>query len=66
MSYVFYAGNIEVKCIENAFHINYQGSALDTFYERVVFFYNEWRNGDRLYAPYLTIIQSSGSGKHDL
>ncbi|CAB5163831.1 unnamed protein product [Rhizophagus irregularis] len=33
--------NIEVKRIENAFHIDYQGSALDTFYERLVLFHDE-------------------------
>ncbi|GBC10354.1 hypothetical protein RclHR1_09560008 [Rhizophagus clarus] len=55
--------NIEVKRIENAFHVNYQGSALDTFYERLILFHDEWRNRETPYAPYLTIIQSSGSGK---
>ncbi|CAG8581227.1 2610_t:CDS:2 [Funneliformis mosseae] len=35
-------GNIEVKCIENAFHINYQGSALDTFYRQLILFHDEW------------------------
>ncbi|GBC38756.2 hypothetical protein GLOIN_2v279562 [Rhizophagus irregularis DAOM 181602=DAOM 197198] len=46
--------NIEVKRIKNAFHINYQGSALDTFYERLVLFHDEWRAGNKSYAPYLT------------
>ncbi|CAG8747946.1 11942_t:CDS:2, partial [Rhizophagus irregularis] len=41
-------GNIEVKRIKNAFHINYQGSALDTFYERLVLFHDEWRAGNKI------------------
>jgi len=60
---IFFAGNIEKKRIEDAFQVIYQGSALNTFYDRLTFFHKKWRNGDKSYAPYLTIIQSSGSGK---
>lgn len=31
----FFLDDFEEKQIENAFHIDYQGSALDTFYERL-------------------------------
>ena len=36
---------------------------MDTFYSRLKQFHDAWLIQDKPYAPYLTIIQSSGSGK---
>ncbi|PKK58428.1 hypothetical protein RhiirC2_796312 [Rhizophagus irregularis] len=55
--------NIETNRIEDAFQIGYQGTVLETFYSRLKQFHNEWHKQIKPYAPYLTIIQNSGSGK---
>jgi len=58
--------NIELDQVEKAFRIEYQGSTLDIFYSRLIQFHSEWLKQTKPYAPYLTIIQSSGSGKSRL
>ncbi len=62
-SYNFLANKIEQKSIEKAFQIEYKGTTLDTFYLRLKQFHDSWLIQVRPYTPYLTIIQSSGSGK---
>ncbi|CAB4427935.1 unnamed protein product [Rhizophagus irregularis] len=54
--------NIESKRIEKAFQTKYQGTVLEKFYIRLNFFHEIWVSDNR-YAPYLAIIQRSGSGK---
>jgi hypothetical protein len=58
--------NIELDQVEKAFRIEYQGTTLDIFYSRLKQFHSEWLKQTKPYAPYLTIIQSSGSGKSRL
>src|SRR2546430_908652 len=48
---------------DDAFEIQYQGTTLDTFYLKLKLFHDEWFKQPKTYTPYLTIIQSSGSGK---
>jgi len=50
-------------CIEEVFQIEYQGTAINTFYIWLKFCHNEWYQEKKPYVPYITIIQSSGSGK---
>ncbi|PKK58730.1 hypothetical protein RhiirC2_857644 [Rhizophagus irregularis] len=57
------ASNIEPNRIEGAFQVKYQGTTLETFYSRLKQFHDQWCQQLKPYAPYLTIIQSSGSGK---
>ncbi|RIA87689.1 hypothetical protein C1645_739905 [Glomus cerebriforme] len=57
------ASNIELTQVEEAFQIKYQGTTLDTFYLRLKSFHDEWYKQSKPYAPYITIIQNSGSGK---
>ncbi|RGB35775.1 hypothetical protein C1646_758875 [Rhizophagus diaphanus] len=61
-----YVSNNELDRVEKAFQIEYQGTTLDIFYSRLKQFHNEWLRHEKPYAPYLTIIQSSGSGKSRL
>ncbi|CAB4414944.1 unnamed protein product [Rhizophagus irregularis] len=58
--------NVELDQVEKAFRIEYQGTTLDIFYSRLKQFHSEWLKQTKPYAPYLTIIQSSGSGKSRL
>jgi hypothetical protein len=55
--------NIELDQVEKAFRIEYQGTTLYIFYSQLKQFHSEWLKQTKPYAPYLTIIQSSGSGK---
>lgn len=55
--------DISKKEIEKAFQVDYKGSVIDTFHERLRKFHAEWKNEGKPYAPYIAIIQSSGSGK---
>ncbi|RHZ89830.1 hypothetical protein Glove_9g33 [Diversispora epigaea] len=57
------ASNIEPNRIEEAFRVEYKGKVLETFYQRLKFFHDEWHKQEKSYAPYLAIIQSSGYGK---
>ncbi|CAB4405079.1 unnamed protein product [Rhizophagus irregularis] len=57
------AKQIEPNRIEEAFQVKYQGTTLETFCSRLKLFHNEWYQQIKPHAPYLTIIQSSGSGK---
>ncbi|CAB4474947.1 unnamed protein product [Rhizophagus irregularis] len=57
------AKQIEPNRIEEAFQVKYQGTTLETFCSRLKLFHDEWYQQIKPYAPYLTIIQSSGSGK---
>ncbi|PKC55463.1 hypothetical protein RhiirA1_446816 [Rhizophagus irregularis] len=55
------AKQIEPNRIEEAFQVKYQGTTLETFCSRLKLFHDEWYQQIKPYAPYLTIIQSSGS-----
>ncbi|POG67548.1 hypothetical protein GLOIN_2v279562 [Rhizophagus irregularis DAOM 181602=DAOM 197198] len=57
------ASHVEPNRIEEAFQVEYQGTTLETFYSRLKQFHDEWYQQIKPYAPYLAIIQSSGSGK---
>lgn len=52
--------DIASEDIEKAFQVDYKGTALDTLYKRLTDFHDKWYNNE---TPYLSIIQSSGSGK---
>ncbi|CAB4487378.1 unnamed protein product [Rhizophagus irregularis] len=58
--------DIKLVQVEKAFQIEYQGTTLDIFHSRLLQFHDEWLEQINPYAPYLAIIQCSGSGKSRL